>query len=77
MDEARVVMERLDRIAAIERRADASPAELLDELRALVVEAERWARREADPDALAAASRLSSRRGGADLNPAFTDPLLG
>jgi hypothetical protein len=69
MDEARVVMERLDRIAVIERRADASPAELLDELRALVVEAERWARREADPDALAAASRCRAAAEAQTLTP--------
>ena len=47
MDEARVVLERLGRIEALERSGAPAP-ELLDELRALVVEAEAWARREGD-----------------------------
>jgi hypothetical protein len=47
MDEARAVLERLGRIEALERRGAPAP-ELLDELRALVVEAERWVRREGD-----------------------------
>jgi Tfp pilus assembly protein PilN len=48
MDEARRVLERLDRIEALEReRAPAS--ELLAELRALVGEAEAWLRAEAEP----------------------------
>jgi hypothetical protein len=34
---------------------------LLDELRELVPEAETWARRERDPDALAAAQRLAAQ----------------
>jgi hypothetical protein len=45
MDEARRVLERLARIEALDRSA-AGPAELLDELRALVREAEDWARAE-------------------------------
>ena len=49
---------RLERIEALER-ARADPAVLLAELRALVVEAEAWARRERDPQALAAAQRLA------------------
>lgn len=40
---AAAVLERLARIEALDR-AGATPAELLVELRALVVEAERWAR---------------------------------
>jgi hypothetical protein len=43
MDEARTVLERLARIEALER-AGAGRAELLVELRALVVEAEAWSR---------------------------------
>jgi hypothetical protein len=39
------VIERLDRIDSMQR-ADAGPAELLDELRALLREAEEWARAE-------------------------------
>jgi hypothetical protein len=62
MDEARAVLERLDRIEQLERgRADA--ALVLAELRALVVEAEAWARRERDPGAEAAAQRLAERAG--------------
>jgi hypothetical protein len=45
MDEARRVLERLDRIEALDR-SSAGAAELLDELRALVREAEDWARAE-------------------------------
>jgi hypothetical protein len=58
MDEARVVLGRLERIEALER-ARADPAVLLAELRALAAEAEAWARRECDPHALAAAQRLA------------------
>jgi hypothetical protein len=54
MDEARAVLGRLARIEALDR-AGATPHELLPELRALVREAEHWARREADPAAAAAA----------------------
>jgi hypothetical protein len=55
MDEARAVLIRLERIEALERE-DAPPAALLAELRALVREAEAWARRECDPGAHAAAA---------------------
>jgi hypothetical protein len=55
MEEARAVLARLSRIERLERR-NAAPAELLDELRALVGEAERWARREHDERALEAAT---------------------
>jgi hypothetical protein len=49
MDEARKVLERLDRIESLDRAG--VPAEaLLTELRALLVEAEAWARREGDGD---------------------------
>ena len=43
MEEARRVLDRLDRIESLQR-ADAAPAELLEELRALLVDAEAWAR---------------------------------
>ena len=43
MEEARRVIERLDRIESMQR-AEAGPAELLDELRALLDEAEAWVR---------------------------------
>jgi hypothetical protein len=52
------VLVRLERIELLER-AGADPAVLLDELRELVHEAETWARRERDADALAAAQRLA------------------
>ena len=45
MDEARAVLGRLERIEELER-AGASPPALLGELRALVREAEVWARLE-------------------------------
>ena len=55
MEEARAVLARLNRIDQLERR-NATSAELLEELRALVGEAERWARREGDERALEAAA---------------------
>jgi hypothetical protein len=45
MDEARRVLERLGRIEALDG-AGAPPGELLAELRALLAEAEAWARLE-------------------------------
>ena len=42
MDEAESVLERLERIRALDG-AGAGPGELLGELRALLVEAESWA----------------------------------
>ncbi len=45
MEEARAVLERLERIEALERRG-AARLELLGELRQLVREAEAWARAE-------------------------------
>jgi hypothetical protein len=58
MDEARKVLERLDRIEALDR-ASAQPAELLAELRALLREAEDWARAEGgEADAMEAVERL-------------------
>jgi hypothetical protein len=55
MDEAHTLLARLDRIEALDREG-APPARLLPELRALVQEAEAWARRERDPAAEAAAA---------------------
>jgi hypothetical protein len=43
MDEARAVLERLERIEALDR-AGAEKLELLVELRALLAEAEAWSR---------------------------------
>ena len=48
MEEARRVLERLARISDLERE-QASPSELLDELRELVREAEIWLRAEPEP----------------------------
>ncbi|MDX6516497.1 MAG: hypothetical protein QOH73_2163 [Gaiellaceae bacterium] len=45
MDEARKVLERLERIESLDRGPAARPA-LLAELRALVAESEAWARAE-------------------------------
>jgi hypothetical protein len=56
VDEARAVLERLERIEALEHRG-ARAAELLEELRALVREAETWARREGDERAAGAVER--------------------
>jgi hypothetical protein len=56
MDEARAVMERLDRIETLERE-HAHPTTLLAELRELVREAEAWARVEADERAAQAVER--------------------
>jgi len=56
MDEARAVIERLDRIDVLERDG-APPAVLLEELRGLVHDAEAWARLEADERAAAAVER--------------------
>ena len=45
MDESRAILERLERIEALDRE-NAPPRELLSELRALLREAETWARTE-------------------------------
>jgi hypothetical protein len=57
MDEATAVLDRLARIESLEA-AGASPAQLLTELRALVCEAEAWARREGGDQAERAVGRL-------------------
>jgi hypothetical protein len=62
MDEARAVLDRLRRIEALER-GGASPRELLGELRALVGEAEAWARVEEDERATAAVERCGRALG--------------
>jgi hypothetical protein len=59
MDEARAVIERLDRIDALEREG-APPETLLAELRALVREAEAWARLDGDERAEAAVEALAA-----------------
>jgi hypothetical protein len=62
MDEARAVIDRLDRIEALERQC--APAEsLLAELRGLVRDAEAWARLEGDARAAAAVDRCENALG--------------
>jgi hypothetical protein len=58
MDEARAVLERLERIESLEQLG-APPDELLAELRLLVREAEVWARRERDHEAQAVVARCA------------------
>ena len=59
MDEATAVLERLARIEALDA-AGAPPRELLDELRALVAEAEAWSRLEGGDRSATAVERLRS-----------------
>jgi hypothetical protein len=59
MDEARVVLARLDRIEALEREG-APPGALLEELRGLVQAAEAWARLEGGERAKEAIERCAS-----------------
>jgi hypothetical protein len=59
MDEARAVIDRLDRIEALEQQG-AAPSALLEELRGLVRDAEAWARLEGDARAQGAAAGLGS-----------------
>lgn len=76
MDEARAVLERLGRIEALDRAA-APPGQLLEELRGLVAEAERWARSERDETALRASQRCrAALEQVSELNPTFTHSQL-
>ena len=59
MDEARVVLARLDRIEELEREG-APPGVLLEELRGLVQEAEAWAKLEGDERARTAVERCDA-----------------
>ena len=63
MDEARAVIARLERIETLERTG-AAPHALLAELRALVREAEVWARCERDPAAEAAVADCAAALAG-------------
>jgi hypothetical protein len=63
MDEATRVLERLERIDALDRE-QVGPGRLLDELRALVREAEAWARVEGDARAEAAVQKLREEAAG-------------
>jgi hypothetical protein len=62
MDEARAVIDRLDRIENLERQG-APAAALVDELRGLVRDAEAWARLEGDARAAAAVERCGDALG--------------
>jgi hypothetical protein len=62
MDETEALLHRLARIEGLDRRA-APAEELLVELRALVREAEAWARREGDERAEAAVETCRSALG--------------
>jgi hypothetical protein len=59
MDEARAVIDRLERIDVLERDG-APPAVLLEELRGLVRDAEAWSRLERDERAAAVVERCDS-----------------
>jgi hypothetical protein len=63
MDEADRVLARLERIEGLDRRR-ADRAVVLGELRALVGEAEAWARVEGDARAQAAAEKLRGEAEG-------------
>lgn len=54
MEEAREVLERLERIEQLDRE-QAPATELLDELRELIRDAETWLRSEREPERAAAA----------------------
>jgi hypothetical protein len=59
VDEARAVIDRLERIELLERDG-APPAVMLEELRGLVHDAEAWVRIEGDERACAAVERCGS-----------------
>jgi hypothetical protein len=59
VDESGAVLERLWRIESLDREG-AQPAELVDELRALLVEAEAWSRREGGDAGARAVDELRS-----------------
>ena len=67
MDESEAVLERLERIEALDG-SGASPAELVEELRALLAEAEAWSRREGGE---------AGKRAVADLRGALTRDMIG
>lgn len=59
MDESRAVLERLERIEALDR-AGAAPIEIVAELRALLVDAAAWSRAEGGDAAERAVGQLRS-----------------
>ena len=62
MDEARAVIDRLERIEVLERDG-APPAVMLEELRGLVLAAEAWARVDGDERARAAIEHCDAALG--------------
>jgi hypothetical protein len=64
MDDAARLLERLRRIEALTEGNGSRSAELLAELRALVPEAEQWARVEGDRRAVEAAAKLREEAAG-------------
>jgi hypothetical protein len=64
VDEADRVIERLARIDALQGAVPGRPGGLLDELRALVGEAEAWARLEGDVRARSAVAKLRRKAEG-------------
>ncbi|MEP7223970.1 MAG: hypothetical protein ABI783_03300 [Actinomycetota bacterium] len=59
MEESRAVLERLERIEALDR-AGAEPGEIVAELRALLEEATEWCRAEGGDEGERAVGRLRS-----------------
>ena len=64
MDEAERVIERLARIDALHGMPSTPPGGFLEELRALVTEAEAWARLEGDVRARSAVAKLREEAEG-------------
>jgi hypothetical protein len=62
VDEARAILERLERIEALDR-AGATPPELLAELRSLLAEAEAWSRQEGGEEGVRAVEELRAALG--------------
>lgn len=67
MDESEAILERLERIEALDRDG-AGPAQLIGELRALLGEAEEWSRREGGE---------AGTRAVADLRAALGRDMIG
>jgi hypothetical protein len=66
MDEARSVLVRLERIEALDRAGARAP-ELVAELRALLVEAEAWSRREGGDAGADAVEQLRAAMRDSDM----------
>jgi hypothetical protein len=75
MDEARAVLARLERIEALET-SGAPAAALLPEVRALLVEAEVWVRRERAGCTWAAEEAIERSREALGREPAYGNPPI-